>query len=178
MSISHFDPFEDRLSRDIRNVLSKAFMESLNKKSMVPVEAAAERFLKMGIADFYHAYIKDRLQKYNASFAAIVDKGEDVIRNSLVMWDQELFFEVHELLEEAWHEATGPRKEILQGLIRAAGVYVHLSRGNIKGAEKMAFKAIDALKTYRNDVPEYVDLDKIFASLDRLDPQPPKLLEE
>lgn len=173
-----FDPFEDRLSRDIRNGLSSVFMQTLEKEDMGPVKKAGETFLRMDIAHFYHEYIHDRLFRYEKCLQEIVKRRSgNVIFIALILWDQELFFEVHELLEEAWHKATGNNRKVLQGLIRAAGVYVHLPRGNTRGAEKMAAKARQALCEYRQDVPEFVNLDKLFHSLDTLDVHPPKLLD-
>lgn len=179
MSVTIFDPFEDRLSRDIRNTLSSVFMKTLEKEDMGPVNKAGETYLRMDIALFYHEYIHERLFRYEKCLRAIAEKKSDnVMFRALILWDQGLFFEVHELLEEAWYKATGNYRKVLQGLIRAAGVYVHLPRGNTKGAEKMAAKARQALYEYRKDVPEFVNLDKLLHSLEILDAHPPKLLDE
>lgn len=178
MSADIFDPFEDRLSRDIRNSLSRVFMETLGKEDMGPVQKAAEKYLHSDIAPFYHEYIQDRLFRYGQCLQEIVKRrNNDVIFRALILWDQDLFFEVHELLEEAWHKATGNNRKVLQGLIRAAGVYVHLPRGNSRGAKKMAAKAREALSAYQQDVPEFVNLDKLLHGLETLNAHPPKLLE-
>ena len=178
MSAAKFDPFEDRLSRDIRNSLSSVFMETLEKIDMRPVQQEAAKYLQTDIDPVYHDYIRDRLDRYEKSLHKIVEKGnENIIFKALILWDQELFFEVHELLEGAWLHATGNNRKILQGLIRAAGVYVHLSRGNVKGATKMAAKAREALSFYRDELPAFVDLETLLQSLENLEANPPKLLD-
>jgi hypothetical protein len=40
-----FDPFNDRLSRDIRNTLSGAFINALSRKEPSDYQAAAEKWL-------------------------------------------------------------------------------------------------------------------------------------
>ena len=176
MSIAQFDPFEDRLSRDIRNKLSTAFMETLETGEEGPIEQICSFYLRQGIAPFYRAYIADRVDRYNKAMTIIMHGAvTDVVGKALVLWDQELFFEVHELLEDAWLKAAGPLRLVLQALIRAAGVYVHLQRGNRKGAEKMAAKAVAAFKNNQQHVPASVDLPRLLAALNNLAAPPPKL---
>jgi len=50
------------------------------------------------------------------------------------LFDAGLGFEVHELLEPFWAQATGPRRRALQGLIQIAVGYQHLANGNVGGA--------------------------------------------
>ena len=47
--------------------------------------------------------------------------------------DQE-FFEAHDVLEELWQEFSGPDRPFYQGLIQVAVALEHLRRGNTKGA--------------------------------------------
>jgi len=179
MVFTRFDPFEDRLARDIRNDLSRVFMKSLATGDMEPVRNAARNYLDQHVAPLYRDYILARLDLYEASLRAIKRRtAKEVVMQALVLWDKKLFFEVHELLEDTWHRAVDPERKVLQALIRAAGVYVHLERGNRKGAEKMAARAIEALTQYRDAVPPYVKLDVLLNSLLRLDPTPPLLLAD
>ena len=50
------------------------------------------------------------------------------------LFNAELFFEVHELLEESWRPAQGPLKTLLQGLIQVAVGLHHHANGNLRGA--------------------------------------------
>lgn len=179
MKTKKFDPFEDRLARDIRNELSRGFIEALGKGDMAIVRHAARKYLKGDIGPHHRDYILTRLQRYEEAVREIKQrKSKEAVLRGLVLWDSKLFFEVHELLEEAWHRAVGPERKVLQALIRAAGVYVHLDHGNRKGAAKMAVRALEALSTYRAAVPKYVQLELLLSCLQRLDPTPPVLLTD
>jgi hypothetical protein len=48
-----------------------------------------------------------------------------------------LFFEVHELLEPAWFQASEPARTALQGLIQIAVAFHHLANGNREGARSL-----------------------------------------
>ena len=176
MSIEQFDPFEDRLCRDIRNELSTSFMQTLAQLSMKPVEETAEKYLARDLGPVYRNYIKERLASYSRAVDFILKrKIADPFARAIVLWDCELFFEVHELLEEEWLAASGEEKLVLQAMIRAAGVYVQLGHGNVKGARKMAAKAVEVLTEHREAVPVGFDLDLLLEKLRKGDPLPPKL---
>ena len=78
--------------------------------------------------------------------------------------------------ENGWQQ-QGRKKQVLQGMIRAAGVYVQLDRGNTIGANKMAAKAVQAFVEHRGVVPAIFDLDVLLEKLEKVDPIPPKLTQ-
>ena len=53
------------------------------------------------------------------------------------LFDARLYFEVHELLEPHWRDATGESRDALQGLIQIAVGYQHLANGNLAGARAL-----------------------------------------
>ena len=173
-----FEPFEDRLSRDIRNELSAALPLALAQNDLAPVRAVAERYLQHTLPAPYVAYIEARLAGYAKALAAIAHTGiEDPLARALVFWDLGLFFEVHELLELAWRGAQGAEKEILQALIRAAGFYIKGEYGYFEAGAKMAGRAVAALEKNRQGCTGFA-LDTLLESLRNLDPVPPKLLPQ
>ena len=176
MATPRFEPFQDRLSRDIRNELSAALPLALAQHDLAPVRAVADRYLQQGVATPYAAYIEARLAGYAKALAIIArTKAEDALNRALVFWDLGLFFEVHEILEQAWHGAQGAEKEILQALIRAAGFYIKGEYGYFEAGAKMAGRAVAGLEKNRQDCTGF-DLDTLLESLRNLDPIPPKLL--
>lgn len=178
MTGRHFDPLNDRLSRDIRNQLSVAFAEGLATNSLAPVEVVVARFRAKGLPPTQEEYIADRLDRYQEALAIInANEANDALTRSLVLWDLGLFFEVHEILEHAWLKARGAEKEILQAMIRAAGMYIKLAMGQPEAARKMAGKAAKALEDHRQQVPAPLPLDRLLAALTACDPQPPRLYE-
>jgi hypothetical protein len=122
----HFDPFQSRLARDIRNNLSKAFLQSLTQKDMSVFNRCGADYLQQKLGLGYERYVKDRLAKYEEAFAIMGKRDiKEVLAQSAIFWDLELYFEMHELLELQWKEAEGDRRKALQGLIRAAGMKIH-----------------------------------------------------
>ncbi len=171
-----FDPFNNRLCRDIRNNLSKNLILSLSQGSMEPVNTSAEQFLISGLEPFRREYIKKRLIKYaNVLTLVQTHKLQSPYPIALLIWDEELFFEVHEYLEGYWMKADGNEKLILQAMIRAAGTYVHLLRGNMVGAKKMGAKAVVALEQNKRLLPSILNSELLLEKLKALDPIPPKL---
>ncbi len=171
-----FEPFEDRLSRDIRNQLSAALPRALAQNDLAPVRGIAARYLQQGLAPHYVAYIETRLAGYAKALEMIARSGAgDALSKALVLWDLNLFFEVHEILEEAWHGARGTEKEILQAMIRAAGFYIKGEYGYLEAGAKMAGRAVAALEKNRQGCTGF-DVDTLLTSLRNLDQIPPKLL--
>ncbi|MBU4228927.1 MAG: DUF309 domain-containing protein [Proteobacteria bacterium] len=178
MSSPRFEPFQDRLSRDIRNELSAALPLALARNDLAQVRTVAARYLHQGLAAPYAAYIEARLAGYAKALAMIArTKAGTPLAKALVLWDLELFFEVHEILEQAWHEAHGAKKEILQAMIRAAGFYIKGEYGYFEAGAKMAARAVATLEKNRRECIGF-DVDTLVESLRGLDPIPPKLLRQ
>ena len=173
------NPFTDRLCRDIRNGLSKALMNSLTHLDLTPAQEIADTYLRDDLHPVYRDYIDNRIKSYDRALENIRSNHiTDAFSRALVLWDEELFFEVHELLEQEWRHSTGATKLILQAMIRGAGMYVQLDSDNTKGAASMAAKAIEVLEYNRSMVPDIFDLDLLLYKLRNLDPVPPKLLRK
>ena len=75
----------------------------------------------------------------------------DPIRRALhqaaALWNERLFFEVHEVLEAVWKTATGDVRQALQGLIQIAVAYHHLAHGNLRGARTLMHEGRARLAT-------------------------------
>ncbi len=66
--------------------------------------------------------------------------GAGVVRACRVaaaLWNEGLFFEVHEVLEAVWRTAAGTERQALQGVIQIAVAYHHLAHGNRRGARSL-----------------------------------------
>jgi uncharacterized protein len=55
-------------------------------------------------------------------------KDEDALREGVALFNQERFWEAHEVLEEIWHPATGVERDVIQGLILTAAAFVHYQK--------------------------------------------------
>lgn len=167
-----FNPFEDRLSRDIRNDLSESIADVLADHSLAGAEEVAQSYLKAAPEPPYVDYIHTRLDRYARALEQI---GEEtpLLRQAAVLWDLQLFFEVHEILEPAWMIASGSRKLILQALIRAAGVYINLELGYRERAAKIGAKALPVLEEFRTDISGDLDIDELISAISILSPAAP-----
>jgi hypothetical protein len=158
-----FDPFSFRLARDIRNTLSKAFLQSLNQHDPVIFQKNADDILRQKLAPQYQNYIKDRLARYDKALAIIIKQDiSEVVEQSEVLWNLQLFYEMHEILEGIWIKSDGARRKALQGLIRAAGMKIHADQGRHNAAKSMAEKSLTDLMEYRSALPEFPQIDSVL----------------
>jgi hypothetical protein len=171
-----FNPFVDRLSRNIRNALSSSLVECIALGDISPAQHVARAFLATDPEAVYVRYIEDRLQRYAKAVDTLRQGPDDPFWRSLVLWDLELFFEMHEVLEHAWYSAGGDTKLIMQALIRAAGMYIKLKHGFLPQATKMAAKALPVLELHKPFLREYFPPERLLNALRNTDPTPPKLL--
>jgi len=61
--------------------------------------------------------------------------------------DQE-FFEAHEVWEDLWKKTSGPDRNFYQGLIQVTSALHHLKKGNMKGARVLHDSAWTLLNPY------------------------------
>ncbi len=175
--MGHCNPFTDRLCRDIRNDLSGGLMTSLSHLDLTSAQEIADTYRTADLQPIYKEYIDDRMERYGRVLERVSSGGfDDAFSRALVLWDEELFFEVHEILEHVWLHSTGAAKLVLQAMIRAAGMYVQLDHDNVKGAASMAEKAVAVLEAKRSEVPDTFDLELLLRKLRDVDPVPPKLM--
>ncbi len=57
-----------------------------------------------------------------------LDEAEALSR-AIRLFNDERFWEAHEVLEGLWRAQVGPEKEVLSGLIKLSAAYVHLQKG-------------------------------------------------
>jgi len=66
----------------------------------------------------------------------------------LRLFNQEEFFECHDVLEELWSESPGEEQKFLQGLIQASVALFHFGNENLGGARKLYHAAREKLERY------------------------------
>jgi predicted metal-dependent hydrolase len=91
---------------------------------------------------------------------------DERLREFAALFNEEKFFEAHEVLELEWRKTTGPDREFYQGLIQLAAALVHVQKNNPAGAEDLYAKALKRISQY----PPYhcgVDCGKILADARR-----------
>lgn len=157
MMTKQFNPFENRTDRDVRNLLGSAFIEALHKDDPSLVTQAVSRMAEKKLPDSAHMYIKHRAGRYTdvlAQIAANPDLASDIYAVAGLLWDEALFFECHEWLEQDYRNLQGQKKKNLQAMIRTAGTFELLAYDRKKAAVSVACKAMAVLEEHFLQVPE------------------------
>jgi uncharacterized protein len=176
MDTKSFDHFRDRSARLLRNELTHALGAALASRSPEPFRRRGRELLARIDNPEHQAFLRDRLTRYEQAFAEIMALGSaGPWEQALVLWNQHLFFEVHDILERIWLPAVGARRLALQAMIRAAGAYVHLEEGHTQAARRMAAKAAAALRAHGHTLPSSFGRERLLTALDHLDTEPPTL---
>lgn len=176
ISVAKFDPWTNRLSRDIRNTLSEAFIEALSRMEPAVYHDEADIWRSKNPADIYIEYIQDRLQRYDRVIEQVKACSLNEPRlQSLVIWNNGLFFEFHEHLEGLWMQASGDMRQALKGMIKAAGVYAHHEYNHQQAAKSLSAKSYELLRQYSHSLAFVENLDVLTRKLKNLDADPPIL---
>ncbi len=69
----------------------------------------------------------------------------EVLREGISLFNEERFWEAHEVLEQIWRSTEGEEKTILQGLIMTAAAFVHSQRNRTDQSFAMLKKAAQKL---------------------------------
>ncbi len=91
--------------------------------------------------------------------SAVADgPGLDPIQEGIRLFNQEYFFEAHEVLEEVWRQEHGEPRLFLQGLIQVCAAYHHFQNGNLAGAITLLQRGADKMRRYP---PQYLGIDAV-----------------
>lgn len=85
--------------------------------------------------------------------------------HAIQLFNEQDFFECHDVLEEIWAESFGDQKTFLQGLIQASVALFHFGNENFGGARKLYVSSRERLERFP---AEYlgVDLLRFIADFD------------
>ena len=90
----------------------------------------------------------------------------EVLREGISLFNDERFWECHEVLEQIWHPAHGVERSTIQGLILTAAALVHHQKGEDDVCLRMLRKAFDKLGS--QNVYEGVDLKHVRAQIQEM----------
>jgi predicted metal-dependent hydrolase len=138
--------------------------------------AAIEKWYRRDLPHPLRDYVHDREKSYNQIYQQIeFDKPQNPLIFAVCLWNAQLFFEFHEHLEDIWHSSKGKKRQALQGLIKAAGAYIHLEAGNHDAAQSLAKKSMQLISAHQAELAFISNLDALIAELESIH-QPPPLL--
>ncbi len=78
------------------------------------------------------------------------------MREAAGLFNDKLYFECHDLLEEAWNDARGDDRSFLKALIEISVGFYHVAAGNHPGAVHLLSRGIARLEPF---APESRSLD-------------------
>jgi uncharacterized protein len=79
---------------------------------------------------------------------ALPDAERDAFARGVAQFNDGLFFECHDTLEEIWSGVRGPSRDFFQGLIQVAVGFYHLGNGNRPGAITLLRRSLAHLGRY------------------------------
>ena len=83
------------------------------------------------------------------------------LKQFVELFNNKDFFVAHEVLEDLWIETEGEQKDFYKGLIQCSVAFVHLERGNYKGAKKLYRTSCEYLNRYPGVIEE-IDVDRLL----------------
>ena len=83
-----------------------------------------------------------------ASPPALSAEDRAALAAGIAQFNDGLFYECHDTLEEVWSGVRGPSRDFLQGLIQVAVGFYHLGNGNRAGATTLLRRALLRLERY------------------------------
>ena len=89
----------------------------------------------------------------------------EVFLEGIKLFNEERFWECHEVLEQIWHPAKGAEREIIQGLILTAAALVHHQKSEDDVCLRMLKKALERLGS--RQAYEGIDLRRVRDSIER-----------
>lgn len=63
------------------------------------------------------------------------------------LFNQQDFFNCHEVLEDVWRGQADPERILTQGIIQIAVAFYHAGRANFVGAEKLLIRGLPRIET-------------------------------
>jgi len=90
----------------------------------------------------------------------------EALREGIDLFNQERFWEAHEVLEEIWHPATGVDRDAIQGLILTAAALVHYQKNEKSICISILGRAREKLGTLNEF--NGVDVRRLRAKIDRI----------
>jgi predicted metal-dependent hydrolase len=81
----------------------------------------------------------------------VTDELPEQYREGLRLFNDEEFFDCHDVLEELWSETVGTERKFLQGLIQASIALFHFGNENFGGAKKLYFSAMKNLEPHGHE---------------------------
>ena len=78
----------------------------------------------------------------------LTDEELAAFQHGVAQFNDGLYFECHDTLEDLWTGLRNPSRDFFQGLIQVSVAFYHLSNGNLAGADSMLRRALKRFQAY------------------------------
>ena len=136
----------DLILRDCR--ISKKYIELDTSISQSNLDQLIEKLSPIGPIDHAKHVVEEIVEK------------EQAISDGITYFNNERFWECHEILEGVWKNCTGDEKFLVQGLILVAAGLVHYQKDEDEICISIFNRALAKLE-YSNGQYHNIDIDKI-----------------
>jgi hypothetical protein len=144
------------LLRSFEDMVSGQRQSAFGEELQVELPAATQRV---------EAYCR-ALEKLSRRSFHPAGPVERALEEAAYLFNEGLFFEVHEILEAVWLTQEEGVRLLLQGLIQIAVGFHHLENNNLRGALSLLQEGVEKVKGYGSDRPG-VELDQFLAQIER-----------
>jgi hypothetical protein len=103
-----------------------------------------------GLKGLLESMISPLLTLRSIDSRATPRRDHESLREGIDLFNQERFWEAHEVLEEIWHPATGVDRDVIQGLILTAAALVHYQKNEKAVCLSILARALPKLGTIDN----------------------------
>ena len=94
-------------------------------------------------------------------------KFDDSMNHALSLFNQEKWYEAHDVFEDIWNTVDGDRRQVIQGILQVSVSQFHLSKGNLNGATILLGEGLGRIKT-RTNIDIGIDLKSFCICLETL----------
>jgi predicted metal-dependent hydrolase len=78
----------------------------------------------------------------------LTDEESAALQRGVAQFNDGLYFECHDTLEDMWTGLRGPSRDFFQGLIQVSVAFYHLDNCNLAGADSMLRRALKRFQPY------------------------------
>ncbi len=125
--------------RDVKEISSQV-RKILGSKEAASHFRVSSNALEFNLFASSNEQLEDRKNLLESRFSKIIELKpldtapspktiREAVREGVELFNQERFWECHEVLEQAWHPAKGRERDTIQGMILTAAAFVHFQKG-------------------------------------------------
>ena len=94
-------------------------------------------------------------------------KFHDSMNYALSLFNDQKWYEAHDVFEDIWNTVDGDERQIIQGILQVSVSQFHLNKGNLNGATILLGEGLGRIKN-RTNIDIGIDLNSFCTCLETL----------